>query len=205
MAQTKMREFDVVEFFSRSQKDAKFQRLSELAGRLADLLERPALQLQPSLLACLDDLLGAVYSLMYATYHGYVDRIQPLGSNDVANVLVRARDMSNGRLRSDGKWTAGFYFNNALFRLAAVYHRSLKVVTNNGGTKLYVPELLPLANSKFNAKYGSDWNHANLSKIHEEVNSLKHTSGGIQSGRSALFEEAVEATVEIMALIEVML
>lgn len=205
MAQTKVRELDVVEFFFRSKKDAVFQPLSELAGRIADLLERPELQSQPSLLACLDDLLGAVYSLMYATYHDYADRIQPLGSNDLANVLIRARDMSNGRLRTDGKWAAGFYFNGALFRLAAVYHRSLKVVTNNEGKKLYVPDLLPLANNKFKAKHGSDWNNANLSKIHDEVNSLKHTSDGIQSGRTALFEEAIQAMAEITNLIEVTL
>jgi len=36
--------------------------------------------------------------------------------------------------RTDGLWIAGFYFNNALFRAAAVYHhRLLKVITGGNG------------------------------------------------------------------------
>ncbi len=48
------------------------------------------------------------------------------------------------KLRTEGKWTAGFYFNNALFRTSGVYHRVLKVLTGNEETEKNVGELRPI-------------------------------------------------------------
>jgi hypothetical protein len=43
-----------------------------------------------------------------------------------------------GKVRLGGKWIARGYFNNALFRTAAIYHRVLKIVV---GERAYVPVL----------------------------------------------------------------
>src|SRR5438105_15849437 len=64
--------------------------------------------------------LGAVYSLIYAAHHDYTDRSIPLAPADIQSVSKRAADMSELRVRTDGQWTAGYYLNSALFRIAAV-------------------------------------------------------------------------------------
>jgi hypothetical protein len=147
--------------------------------------------------ASLDDLLGAVYSLIYATNYDYDERQKPLRPLDFQAVLIRAQDMAACKVRTEGKWTAGFYFNNALFRIAAIYHRSLKIVTGRERTRLYVDALRPTARASF-----PKWTDANLAKLHKEVNGLKHTPDGIYKGRDVKFDQAVKALDELLNLIE---
>lgn len=188
----------------RGKNRSAFQELRPQAARIADLMSLPSLQARQSLMGCLDDLLGAVYALMYADHRGYSDRPQALDAQDIQNVLIRARDMSNGRVRTDGKWTAGFYFNNALFRLAAVYHRALKIVTGNENTVLHVPQLLPQAQAKFQAARNLAWTNTKIHDIHLEVNNLKHTPEGIYAGRDVTFADSLGAVGELLTLIEVL-
>src|SRR5437879_1414139 len=107
---------------------AACQQLAMQSKRIGLLLTKHK-NSKTGLLACLDDLLGAVYNLFYATHFQYSDRLKPLTEPDIGNVAVRANDMSQCKLRTDGKWAAGVFFNNALFRLAGVYHRVLKIVS----------------------------------------------------------------------------
>jgi hypothetical protein len=152
--------------------------------------------------ACLDDLLGAVYSLMYAKHYKFVSRPQALGQKDVGNVLIRANKMAASKLRTEGKWTAGFYFNNALFRTAAVYHRALKILTGNEQSKKWVWELEPDAMKRYKGARNTPWVNKNVSEVHDEVNDLKHTSSGIINGRDVAFETAIAAVSETLELIE---
>jgi hypothetical protein len=185
----------------RTRNDPEFVKLTALAGRIAQLLgSKPPIK--TSLQACLDDLLGAVYSLIYAKHHRFSSRPQALGQNDMGNVLVRARKMSLSKLRTEGKWTAGFYFNNSLFRTAAVYHRSLKIVTGNEESKKYVDELEPDAKKRYEDVRHAPWANKSVRKVHCEVNGLKHGSSGISGGRGVEFETAVEGIDEILNLIE---
>lgn len=112
--------------------------------------------------------------------------------------------MCSSKLRVDGRWTAGFYFNNALFRTAAVYHRSLKILTGNEESRKYVDELEPDAQLRYDALMQSPWANQSVRKVHTEVNNLKHTSGGILGGRSVQFSDAVTALAELLDLIEVL-
>lgn len=181
--------------------DPEFLRITVLAARIAQLLAlKPPIK--ESLQGCLDDLLGAVYSLTYALHHRFSSRPQTLSQQDIANVLLRARKMSSSKLRTNGKWTAGFFFNNALFRTAAVYHRSLKIVTGNEDTKKYVDDLEPDAQERYHAIRQAPWVNQRVRKVHGEVNNLKHTSAGILGGRSVQFGDAVGAVGEILDLIE---
>jgi len=91
----------------RNRADPEFLKLTALAGRIAQLLGSTP-PVKQSLQACLDDLLGAVYSLMYAKRHKFVSRPQALAQKDIGNVLIRARRMAASKLRTEGKWTAGF-------------------------------------------------------------------------------------------------
>jgi hypothetical protein len=186
----------------RTRNDPEFVKLTALAGRIAQLLgSKPPVK--ESLQACLDDLLGTVYSLMYAKHYEFVSRPQALGQKDIGNVLIRARKMAASKLRTEGKWTAGFYFNNALFRTAAVYHRSLKILTGNEQTKnVYVDQLEPDAMNRYRDARNARWANKSVRKVHSEVNDLKHDSSGIMDGRNVVFVTAIEAVGEILDLIE---
>jgi hypothetical protein len=178
------------------------KRLFQFAGKVAVLFASKRVQSHPSMQAALDDLLGAVYSLIYAKSHGYEDRHQSLGSNDIQAVVVRATDMSSGKVRTEGKWTAGFYFNNALFRIAAVYHRALKIITGKENSKKVVDKLLPIAKELHEHWRDGRWANVKLAKLHKEVNGLKHSSSGIYLGRTIRFEEAIQAVDKLVNLIE---
>ncbi len=185
-----------------TEKKSTYRQLEGLSGRIAQLLDSPALQSRRSLLACLDDLLGAVYSLFYAIHHDYTDREKSLSNKDIKAVAVRAADMASGRVRCEGQWTAGFYFNNTLFRIAAVYHRTLKVVTGKENTKLFPHGLLSDARKVFKQWQGQDWTNTNLQKVYDQVNDLKHTANGIIEGRDVGYNDALEALRELLILIE---
>jgi len=183
----------------RTRNDPEFVKLTALAGRIAQLLySKP--QPEQSLRACLDDSLGAVYSLMYAKHYKFVSRPQALDQKDIGNVLIRARKMATSKLRTEGKWTAGFYFNNALFRTAAVYHRSLKITTGDETSSIKI--LIKTAEERYRQARGVDWMSKSAMKVNCEVNSLKHTSSGIIDGRKVEFEHALAAIDEILDLIE---
>lgn len=112
--------------------------------------------------------------------------------------------MSTGSVRTEGKWTAGFYFNNALFRISAVYHRALKMVTGKEHEKngIYIGTLRPIAESLFQNWENRGWTNTNLAKLHKEVNELKNRPDGIYQGRDVQFTEAVGALDELLTLIE---
>jgi hypothetical protein len=100
--------------------------LSQCADRIGKLLAAPAIRSNPDLEGSLDDFLGAIYALIQAKRHDFTDRVaRPI---EISAVEKRASQIAAGKVRTEGKWVAGFYFNNALFRTAAVYHRILKIV-----------------------------------------------------------------------------
>jgi hypothetical protein len=165
--------------------------LSNYAGRIAKLLTAPAVQANPDLAGSLDDFLGAVYALIQAHAHGFADRAGPI---EITAVQKRAQKIAVGQVRTDGKWIAGFYFNNALFRTAAIYHRVLKIVV---GEKAYVPVLVIKAQALY-----PQWTHSKLDTVHDQVNDLKHTPRGVYEQRTVTYDDAVAAVGELLVLIE---
>jgi hypothetical protein len=166
--------------------------LSGYADRIARLLAAPAVQASTELAGSLDDFLGAVYALIQAKQQGFADRTGPI---QIAAVEKRAQMIAAGKVRTDGKWIAGFYFNNALFRTAAIYHRVLKIVV---GEKAYLPVLLPKAQALY-----PQWTGSKLAVVHDQVNDLKHTPRGVHDQRTATYEDAIAAVSELLTLIEV--
>jgi len=200
-----LRRFATVQYLPLSgAKAAACAELFEFARRIKVLLDSQKVQSSASMQSSLDDMLGAVYTLIYARHHDYDDRRHALGPQDIQAVGVRAADMSTGGVRTEGKWTAGFYFNNALFRISAVYHRALKIVTGKEHEKneIYIGTLRPIAESLFQNWENRGWTNTNLAKLHKEVNELKHMPDGIYQGRDVQFTEAVGALDELLTLIE---
>ena len=167
-------------------------RLADCARRISQLLKSPAVTANAEAQSSLDDFLGAVYALIRAKHQGFRDR--PGRTIAIKPVAQRAARIAAGDLKTDGLWIAGFYFNNALFRTAAVYHRMLKVITGGNG---YVPALLPRARTRY-----PNWASTELSKVHSQVNELKHDPQGIYHGRTVTYAEALAAARELLDLIE---
>ncbi len=166
--------------------------LSKFAGRIGTLLTGPAVRISPDLAGSLDDFLGAVYALIQAKRHDFTDRAdRPI---EIAAVEKRALQIAAGRVRTEGKWIAGFYFNNALFRTAAVYHRVLKIIV---GKSAYAPALRIEAQALY-----PRWSSDNLSIVHGQVNDLKHTPRGLHDQRTVTYAIALAAVGELLDLIE---
>ena len=112
-------------------KNQTFRDVSLYAERIATLLKSPVVAKNSDLEACLDDLLGALYALVFAKQAGFVHRVdRPI---EISAVITHAEQVSKGEVRVDGKWIAGFHFNSALYRISATYHRTLKLVIGKDG------------------------------------------------------------------------
>jgi len=172
--------------------DATEAQLAGCARRINRLLKSPAVTANAEAQSSLDDFLGAVYALIRAKQEGFRDR--PGRAIAIKPVAQRAARIAAGNLKTDGLWIAGFYFNNALFPTAAVYHRMLKVITGGSG---FVPALLPIAQARY-----PHWASTELSKVHSQVNELKHDPQGIYHGRTVTYAEALAAAGELLDLIE---
>lgn len=167
-------------------------RLAGCARRISQLLAVPAVTANADVESSLDDFLGAVYALIRAKQKSFQDR--PGRRIKIKPVAQRAARIAAGHVKTDGLWIAGFYFNNALFRTAAVYHRILKVAT---GTHGRVPALQLDALRRY-----AGWNSIRLYKIHNQVNELKHEPQGVYHGRLVSYDDALTAACDLLDLIE---
>src|SRR6267378_5710466 len=99
-------------------KSSRFdEELIDFGGRLAELLNSGKAKRNDCALATLDDLLGAVYALIFAMHKEPSFKNRPIGQRTDPHVILnRARAIAKShRIRTTGKWMAGFHFNSALF------------------------------------------------------------------------------------------
>jgi hypothetical protein len=175
-----------------------YSALSGFADRVRELLLSDPVGEDPNLQASLDDLLGAIYALIFARKLGFTDRTdRPTERGPVAK---RAEQLATGTVRVDGKWMAGFHFNSALFRIAAVSHRVLQIVAqcDNG-----LPKLCEEA-GRLHQKWipGRNWSGAEIQRVNTEVNKLKHRRKGLLQRRRVSYEDGLTAVDELLGLIE---
>ena len=179
--------------------EAPFRSLACIAGRIGALLETSTATSNAELFSALDDFVGAVYALVFAWRGGFKERRDE--TPELKPPRTRARQLEQGHVRIDGVWMAGFHFNSALYRIAAVYHRVLKLVASQDALQKnkqpMVGNLLPDIESRF-----PNWTHQNLTDVYREVNLLKHERGGIHDTRLVTFDQALSATEELLNLLE---
>lgn len=184
--------------------DADFRSLARLAGRIATLLDSPVASSNTDLFSALDDFLGAVYALIFARLGDFKERRGQTPEPEPPR--TRARQLEEGKVRVDGVWMAGFHFNSGLYRLAAVYHRVLKLAASadclQRKKQPRVNDLLPDVESRFATWTGQTWTHSHLSAVHNEVNLLKHECEGIYATRCVGFDDGVSAAQELLQLLE---
>lgn len=197
-----------------SKKSGRYHRydedLIEIGERIAALLISAKVAKNPYALATIDDLVGSLYALVLATHNLPPFQYRPRGRKiDSRAVLKRVRAVSVAhQIRTTGKWMAGLHFNSSLFRLAAVYHRSLKValelVTSKEclGREEDPRSLIFRAKKAYKKWTGDEWNNESTKKIHNEVNDLKHSASGKYWGRDVDEPTAISSAKEILALLE---
>lgn len=179
--------------------EPRFHSLACIANRMAALLETSVASSNTELFSTLDDFLGAAYALTFAHRGGFKERRDQ--TPELEPPRKRARQLEQGHVRTDGVWMAGFHFNSALYRIAAVYHRVLKLAASDSALRKrkrpMVDDLLPDVEPRF-----PNWKHDHLTAVHNEVNLLKHERGGIYATRRVSFDDAVLAAQELLDLLE---
>jgi hypothetical protein len=180
--------------------DEPYKALAGYGSRLVGLLGNTEVRSDADAIGSLDDLLGAVYSLIFAKHYHFVDR--PDRAIEIDAIRKRAEQIQRGVVRIDGKWMAGWHFNNGLFRVAAVYHRLLKVASGQPDLKRPMAKLLLDVKIIYRQWTGADWINDHAQVIYEEVNTLKHTPEGVYSARKATFDDAIAGIDELLRLVD---
>jgi hypothetical protein len=117
-------------------------------------------------LAMFSHLVGATHSIRKAvdlSTDGYSD--EHLLPDFADRVLSTAKEMTSPNSSLDPAWEAGYYFNSAIMRIAAVNERLGKYI--KGDRTDFTPE------------------------VRKEVNRIKHDVEGILHGRKVNFEDAL--------------
>jgi hypothetical protein len=176
--------------------DSKDEMLASYGKRILKLLRSTHAQNNHYFVATLDDFLGAIYALVLSqcNVHPFVKRSGPI---EIDTVIKRAEDIASGTLRTSGNWMAGFHFNGALFRIAASYHRGLKVVSRKETSREMRGGLLPSVLAAF-----PEWKNQNLDDVYDEVNDLKHAAEGKFNLRGIDLDAAKVAIEELLNLFE---
>lgn len=143
--------------------------------------------------------LGALHALIRAAELGFRDRTQTIPTTAYAQSLGRMlKRLGEGNAALRGQWLAGFYFNDAMFRLAALYERGLKAAVGARGRES-VPHLRQIGIAK--GVMGST-NFSALDAVRTDVNELKHRDGLVLKGREVAFDRAIEAAREARELLD---
>jgi hypothetical protein len=168
--------------------DARLKDLASFAERIAVVAECFRKKPRDPMVAALDDLLGAVYSLVSAIEKDFKGK---LGPSEFEPVFTRAKHLASGQVRKDGNWMAGFHFNNAMFRISALLDRLPKAL---GGRAT--------AESRYQKKTGKAWENKEAHEIRKEVNRLKHKASGVFGKRRSALKAAITAVEQLLHLAE---
>lgn len=178
--------------------------LVRFGQQMTALLQSKKSKQNDYVLATLDDLLGAIHALILALHNTPPFKFRPPGRKvDTRPLIKRSRGIAaSRRIRTTGKWMAGFHFNSAMFRLSSVYHRSLKIVTSKLKSRDDIGKLIGPAKTMLKGWTGSSWNNENVARVHTEVTKLKYDARGIYWGRDANEKRAISAVDELLTLLE---
>jgi len=158
------------------------------------------LQTDEGVVSTLDFLVGALHALLCAGDLGFRDRSGR--APQTAPIREMAENLTQGCVRTDGAWLAGFHFNNALARLAAVYERALKIASGRRVRGAKQKAIVTDALARYAAWNCTAWSCTNIDEVYDEVNNLKHDPAGLYKGRKVEFDNAVRATDELLVLLE---
>lgn len=144
--------------------------------------------------------LGALHALARAVELGFRDRVGSIPARSYSRDLTRRlKRFGDGKLSLKRQWLAGFYFNDATFRLAALYERGLKAATGGKGQE-NVPCLRQIAIAK---GLMSESDFRALDAVRKDINHLKHRDGLLLKGRTVPLRRAIVAAREALQLLAI--
>jgi len=165
----------------------------------------------------LDYLLGALHGLLQAKRLGFKDRDHALDGERGRSAqgveywkygpLVRVEHMTQGKLRVDGAWAAGFYFNSAVVRMAAVFDRAVRRKAIQAGLDVGDPRPRgsgppPRVWDLLHRLGLSRFTKGKLAHVYEEANPLKHRPAGLAKRRNVTLADATAAFEQMLDLLE---
>jgi len=175
--------------------DVRFKELARCASRIVPLLESAHNKGDKDMIAIFDDMLGVVYALIDAHKLNVSGKT---GESDYSAIEKRSKQLRDGEVRRVGNWMAGFHFNNAIFRISAVFAR---LVIRFGG-KPKEQDAREEAEKAFLKKKGAPWANKEANAVRKEVNTLKHEVGGVFKGRAEDLTTALTALDQLLTLAE---
>lgn len=171
------------------------EQLSINARLLHELLNE--LPQHPAVTDTLDYILGAIYGLCQADLNGFKNRPAAYVPEYHPHLANYAINLAEGR-RMDSVWTAGFFFNSGIQRLAAVFDRIPKMLGAET-RKMVGAKSKPTARGRMLEVNPAP--HAHWEKVYGEVNAFKHDPEGLAAGRTVTMDDAVSACSEVLDLL----
>lgn len=186
-------------------------KLKTFAQRLETLMKRASgnEEREP-----LNYVLGALHGLLQAKRLGFKNRDHALddargrSSRGVEywdyGPLARVGFIIEGKLRVDGAWVAGFYFNSALARLAAAFDRVVRHKAAQRGLdrKRAGSGRPPSVRELLRALGLGTFTKGKLADVYEEANVLKHKPEGLGKRRNVTMADATAAFERMLDLLE---
>ncbi len=129
------------------------------------------------------------------------DAISKLPKSDQDNLLLKINTLDSHRLsRNNKKWIAGYFFNNAMFRMVALTEIGLKILFEKT-MKMKAPDdywwLCNWYESTFNMKL------SNIQNARRRVNKFKHEPRfGKRKKKFETISEGIDAFKELLSLLE---
>lgn len=166
-------------------------RLAGCARRMSQLLKSPAVTANAEAQSSRDDFRGAVYALIRAKHEGFRDRAAQSLSGPLRSA-PHASPPTTSRRKAFG--SPGFISTTRCFAQPKSTAACSKL---SPAATAMSPHYCQKAR-----KEHPSWTSAELSKVHDQVNELKHDPRGIYHGRAVTYAEALAAACELLDLIE---
>jgi hypothetical protein len=147
----------------------------------------------------LDYLLGALYGLSRAHHLGFRER-------KGKHFLVYRPHLANYALEipKNGEvnclWSAGFYFNSAIQRLASAFDRIPRMLRAKMTKKVAAKRVSTSAKERMGEVNPAS--HTNWELLYDEVNHFKHSPEGRAAGRTVTLEDALRAFEQTVDLLK---
>jgi hypothetical protein len=147
----------------------------------------------------LDYILGALFGLARAQEAGFRDRKGahfPIYRPHLANYALEIPKNQN----VNQLWTAGFYFNSAIQRIASAFDRIPRMLGAKKKKKLGGKQVYTSAKERMTQVNRTSFDK--WERVYDEVNAFKHDPKGRAAGRTVTMSDAIESFEQMLNLLK---
>jgi len=143
--------------------------------------------------------IGALFCLFEAHRCKFADRVNHPNRwrVELSNALSAAANLSRGKRPTESNWAAVVHFNSALHRVDVGYERLIKHMTGKRSSR-FVDLEKAAREARVSKTTIALWRRVRQ----QEVNRLKHETGGALSGQRITFDETLKALDALVRLLE---